>query len=213
MGRACVAFVLVFGAGVLSAQNLELQQGTFSFTDATPEGAVAAFGCGVELRTLVPIWRFEQEVVRADRNRLAVWQPRAPLPSRGYWVMADLTTGRWARTMLPSDGSLLRSAAGARVSSGAREILVVGGRDIPTLLAVWVVRAGTGAWGAFVRDGSADDLDGSVNGNVRVDLKKLKPLPPSQTLDELQSGDLIFWTNLRDGVFGEHVVGEEGERQ
>lgn len=208
-----LVFLLVINAHHVVADDLVYREGEFHFRADTPGGPVMAFGCGVELTTLVPIMKFDQLLVHADTSGSAVWKPHGPLPSRGYWGMVDLVTGRSARVVLRFPSSIRENGRRLRGGVGDAEVTITGAEEIPSLLGIWLVRPRKGAWGAFIRDGSTLDADGTVNGIVMVSLKSLSPVGESPPPLVLETGDLLFWVDLRNSEFGEHVVRYQEARQ
>ena len=121
----------------------------------------------------------DRALILADEDRdgvirLALDRP----PSRSVWMVVDLSNGRY--TIASPDGRpphrrpLPPAAVRARTEAAAARVLQPLAPSI-----VWFVRPGVGAWVAAVDDGSQEDADGAVNGEIAARLSGMTPVDSS----------------------------------
>ena len=121
-------------------------------------------------------------IVRAEvsdlRQRLAIW------------MVVDLTNGSYAIATPPGlslQRKSLHPSSFTGKSKGRAHL-----RQPETVLLVWFVRPGVGAWTAALEDGSAQDGDATYDGNISVLLDQMTPVgqsPPPP--DDFERGDIV----------------------
>ncbi|HXU30470.1 MAG TPA: hypothetical protein VN851_07840 [Thermoanaerobaculia bacterium] len=182
-------FLLLSHPGGINALELQIQGQTLIATGS--EGSVAFFGVSREVAfdDVVTRSRTLEVVPLLSRTGVELDLGKPPVPD-SVWVAVDLFTGEFA-TAAPN-GPPVQSDTfqGAGVGRGAG-----GNGTISDLRAqgeVLVARPGAGAWTLTLGDGSPEDGDGLVDGQIQAPLDQMAGLPdnPPPPLDFI-AGDTV----------------------
>ena len=134
----------------------------------------------------------DRALILADEDRDGVVRLTLDEPSsRSVWMIVDLSNGRYAIASPgdrpPHRRPLRPAAVRARTETAAARVLQPLASSI-----VWFVRPGVGAWVAMVDDGSQDDADAAVNGEIAAQLSRMTPVdnsPPPP--EDVQRDDVV----------------------
>jgi hypothetical protein len=163
-----------YAASQPAGPSVVVEPSRITVSGVTPGGQVLFFGAGFEPKRYYVVPHRWSKVLDADVKRTVSYELDAPVTWNAVWIVADLTTGRYAIASTPgfpieeshlTHRSFHRDALGA-VSQFAYQRPVVD----------FLYLAPGGAWTQLTYDGDSSDADGKDDGVTTVDLGKLLPL-------------------------------------
>src|ERR1700730_8901214 len=191
-----VISVLVWGPRICSAQAkpplpaIMIDGQSLLITGLTPGAQAAWMGIGRATDTYSSPVVSRHGIALADGTGRLRLDLGVPIPPRSLWVAVDLATGAF-QTAAPGGAKPdLRSPPASKLHHQAGKADAF--EDTRSMLEVFLVRKGTGAWTLWLSDGSERDEDGAADGHIRFSLDQMKPLggsPPAPA--KSAAGDLL----------------------
>jgi hypothetical protein len=173
---ACAAVALCAQIAVAAGPAINVSATSIVATNVTPGARVAFFGVGREPKRYYSIIRRWSTVVTDTTLKgTATLQLDKAVAFNTLWIVADLTTGKYAVSAAPGFRAIpVHLERHALKRSGLHVSLFTFDRSEVDLLYL----APGGAWSRTVRDGYESDADSMVNGEIVLDLAGIESLVP-----------------------------------
>ncbi len=174
----------------IAALELQIQDQTLVASAA--QGSIAFFGVSREVAFDDVVTRRRTVEIRPleARSGIVILDLDRPVAPDSVWIAVDLSTGEFA-TVAPSgppvQSDTFQGAGIGRAPGGNGTI-----SDLRAQGEVLVARPGAGAWTLTLGDGSPEDGDGLVDGQIQAPLDQMAALPdgPPPPLDFV-GGDTV----------------------
>jgi hypothetical protein len=185
-GLAAVLFsvaLMPFGyaATLPSAPSVVVEPSRITVSGVTPGGEVLFFGAGFEPKRYYVIpHRWSKVLSDTGLKGTVTFNLETPVTWNALWIVADLTTGRYAVASTPgfsAERSHLTQKSFNRDTLGT-----VSRFTYQRPVADFLYIAPGGAWSLVTRDGDASDGDGKEDGKTTIDLSRLQPIGVQRSL-------------------------------
>jgi hypothetical protein len=183
-------FLLLALPREIKALDLQIEDQTLVASSA--QGSVAFFGVSREVAFDDVVTRRRTVEIRPleARSGILILDLDRPVAPDSVWIAVDLSTGEFA-TVAPNgppvQSDTFQGAGIGRAPSGSGAI-----SDLRAQGEVLVVRPGVGAWALTLGDGSPEDGDSLVDGQIEAPLDQMTPVAdtPSPPTDFV-AGDTV----------------------
>lgn len=157
-----------------SGPSVVVEPSRITVSGVTPGGQVLFFGAGFEPKRYYAVPHRWSKVLDTGVKRTVSYELDAPVTWNAIWIVADLTTGRYAVASTPGfpiEESHLAHRNFHRDALGAISQFVY-----QRPVAEFLYLAPGGAWTQSAYDGDVSDADGKQDGVTTIDLARLQPL-------------------------------------